>query len=96
MTPLGWLKWLGAAEMTTLVLMLLNVVTIHEPIISSVLGPLHGLAYTGTVITGILAANGRHAVWALSLIPGFGGWLGYRSARRSHMSRTSKDATPPL
>lgn len=72
------LKWLGVAEMVTLALMLLNIVTVHEPAISSVLGPVHGLAYTGTVIAGVLAAAGRHRIWALSLLPGVGGWLAYR------------------
>lgn len=74
------LRLLGIAEMATLALMLLNILTVHEPAISSVLGPAHGLAYTGTVIAGILAAAGRHRIWALSLIPGVGGWLAYRSA----------------
>lgn len=80
MGALQGLKWLGVAEMATLALMLLNILTVHEPVISSILGPAHGLAYTGTVITGILAAAGRHRIWALSLIPGVGGWLAYRSA----------------
>lgn len=73
------LKWLGAAEMVTLALMLLNIMTVHAAPVSSVLGPSHGLAYTGTVIAGALAAEGRHRMWALSLIPGIGGWLAYRS-----------------
>lgn len=74
------LKWLGVAELVTLALMLLNMVTVHAPAVSAVLGPAHGLAYTGTVIAGILAADGRHTVWARSLIPGLGGWLAYRAA----------------
>ncbi|GAA1813281.1 hypothetical protein [Nesterenkonia flava] len=77
------LKWLGVAEMVTLALMLVNIITVHEPLISSLLGPSHGLAYTGTVIAGILAAQGRHRVWVLSLLPGIGGWLAYRAALRS-------------
>lgn len=77
------LKWLGVAEMATLALMLINIATVHEPAISSVLGPSHGLAYTGTVIAAILTAAGRHRVWALSLVPGIGGWLAYRSAERT-------------
>lgn len=82
MSPLSILKWLGVVEMVTLALMLLNLATVHQPGISSVLGPLHGLAYTCTVITAVLSASGRHTVWGLSLLPGIGGWLAYRAATR--------------
>lgn len=83
MNALPALKWLGVAEMVTLGLMLLNIVTVHEPLISSIMGPSHGLAYTGTVIAGILASGGRQSVWLLSLVPGIGGWLAYRAASKA-------------
>ncbi|MBX8686520.1 MULTISPECIES: hypothetical protein [Mycobacteriaceae] len=55
--------------------MLLNLATVHLPAISHVLGPLHGLVYTATVVAAILLMNGTHRVWLLALIPGIGGLL---------------------
>jgi hypothetical protein len=64
---------IGTAELTTLAMMLLNIVTVHDPMISGVLGPVHGLAYTTTIIAAVLLAKGRYRVWLLALIPGVGG-----------------------
>lgn len=88
------LKWLGAAELVTLVLMLVNIVTVHSSGISSALGPAHGVAYTGTVIAGILAAESRRRVAGLSLIPGVGGWLAYRTARAAAAAEKAAWETP--
>lgn len=75
MTPRRALHLAGTLELVTLVLLLANLVTVHLPEVSSLLGPAHGLAYTGTVITAILVMAGRHRVWLLALIPGVGGLL---------------------
>lgn len=80
MSPRRILEIVGAAELVTLVLMLGNVFTVHKPEISAVLGPVHGLAYTVTVIAAVLVMNGRHRVWLLALIPGIGGLLSARAA----------------
>jgi hypothetical protein len=58
---------------------LANVGTVHLPEVTHVLGPVHGLAYTATVITAILAGGGRRG-WLLALIPGLGGLLAARVA----------------
>ncbi|MGW0433286.1 hypothetical protein ACWDV4_12215 [Micromonospora sp. NPDC003197] len=60
--------------------MFANIVTVHLPEISRILGPIHGLAYTTTVITAILVMNGNHRVWLYALVPGFGGLLAARIA----------------
>ncbi|MFD9701718.1 hypothetical protein [Lentzea sp. NPDC059081] len=70
---------IGTAELATLLLMLLNIVTIHHPTISGILGPTHGMAYTGAFITAVLAANGRKQVWLRALVPGIGGLLAARA-----------------
>ncbi|MCO1597460.1 hypothetical protein M8C17_20115 [Micromonospora sp. RHAY321] len=80
MSPRRVLQIVGTAELVTLVLMLMNVVTVHLPDVSRVLGPVHGLAYTATVITAILVMERRHRVWLLALIPGIGGLLAARAA----------------
>ncbi len=71
---------IGSIELLTLILMLLNLATVHLPAISHILGPLHGLVYTATVVAAILLMNGIHRVWLLALIPGIGGLLAARAA----------------
>lgn len=71
----------AALEFGTLVLMLLNLATLHLPVITKTLGPVHGLAYVSTIIVAALLADGRHRVWLLALVPGVGGLLASRSLR---------------
>lgn len=67
------LRVAAAAELATLALLLLNLVTVHAPAISGALGPLHGLAYVG-VIALVLADEGADAgTRARALVPGIGG-----------------------
>lgn len=82
MSPRRILEIIGAVELATLVLMLGNIVTVHQPEVSQVLGPVHGLAYTATVIAAALVMSGRHRIWLLALIPGIGGLLAARAADR--------------
>jgi hypothetical protein len=79
-SPRRILQIVGTAELVTLVLMFANIVTAHRLEISRVLGPVHGLAYTATLITAVLVAGGRHRVWLLALVPGIGGLLAARVA----------------
>ncbi|MFB6720921.1 hypothetical protein ACFCV3_12205 [Kribbella sp. NPDC056345] len=79
MNPRRLMHVIGTFELATLILLLANLATIHHPAISSALGPLHGLAYTSTVIIAVLTAKGRHRIWLLSLIPGIGGLLAARA-----------------
>jgi hypothetical protein len=69
-------------------LLLLNLVTVHHRTISGVLGPVHGLAYTATIVTAVLAANGRSQVWLRALVPGVGGLLAARAAPQDNLRRT--------
>lgn len=80
MNPRRILHTIGTVELVTLALMLLNIATVHAPAISSTLGPLHGLAYTTTVITALLLMKGHHRIWLLALVPGIGGLLAARAA----------------
>ncbi|MBO1806356.1 hypothetical protein [Leucobacter ruminantium] len=87
MSPRRMLQIAGTAELVTLILMLANMLTVHAPAISQILGPLHGLAYMATVIIAILVRGDRHIVWVLSLIPGIGGLLAARSASPQQLDR---------
>ena len=73
----------AAAELGTLLLMLVNLATVHVPAVSSALGALHGFAYTATVITAVLVSGGEHGVWARALLPGVGGLLAARRCERA-------------
>ncbi|MBE1878330.1 hypothetical protein [Myceligenerans pegani] len=80
MSPRRLLHLIGSVELATLALMLGNIATVHAPAISRVLGPVHGLAYTVTVLAAVLVMRGRHRVWLLALVPGIGGLLAGRAA----------------
>lgn len=82
MSPLRAMRLVGAVELVTLVVMLVNLATVHHPTVASVLGPLHGLAYLTTVIIAVLLMNGRHMIWLLALVPGIGGLLAARAIAR--------------
>ncbi|MEV6825259.1 hypothetical protein [Amycolatopsis sp. NPDC051102] len=79
MNPRRTLHVLGSVELGTLALLLLNLVTVHHRTISGVLGPVHGLAYTATIITAVLLAGGRTQVWLRAFVPGIGGLLAARA-----------------
>jgi hypothetical protein len=90
-SPRRILQIAGTVELVTLVLMLVNIVTVHLPEASRVLGPVHGLAYTVTVITAILVMGGRRRVWLLAFIPGIGGLLASRAASPEQLERRPLD-----
>lgn len=75
MNPRRALHVLGTLELVSLAVLLLNLATVHDRTVSGVVGPVHGLAYTATVITAVLVAHGRSAIWARALVPGIGGLL---------------------
>lgn len=86
MSPRRILHLVGGVELATLVLMLANLFTVHLPAVTRVLGPVHGLVYTGTVLAAALVMRGRHAVWLWALIPGVGGLLAARVASPEPLS----------
>lgn len=91
MSPRRILQIVGTVEFVTLVLMLANLVTIHLTEVSRVLGPVHGLAYSVTVITAILVRGDSHRVWLLAFIPGIGGLLASRAASPQQLDRQLSD-----
>ena len=91
MSPRRILQIVGTVELVTLVLMLVNLATVDLPEVPRVLGPVHGLAYTATVITAVLVMSGRHRVWLLAFIPGIGGILASRAASPEQLERQPLD-----
>lgn len=66
------LKIASAVELISLVVLFLNLATVHWPAVSSAVGPTHGCAYLLVII---LAFQQPRATKALALVPGIGGLL---------------------
>ncbi len=78
MNALRALRIAALVEALSLVILFLNLATVHLPALASALGPIHGCAYLiAIVLTWIITKTGL--IRALSLIPGFGALLVLRS-----------------
>ncbi|GAB3269928.1 DUF3817 domain-containing protein [Kineosporia babensis] len=68
------LQTAAAVEALSLIVLLLNLATVHVPALASALGPIHGCAYLiAIVLTWTLTKTTR--IRAISIIPGFGALL---------------------
>jgi hypothetical protein len=72
--PLRLLTAAAAVELLTLVVLLVNLGTVHVPVVATVLGPLHGCAYL-TAIVGAAVRTGLSRVTLLCFVPGVGASL---------------------
>ncbi|MER7076555.1 protein of unknown function [Saccharopolyspora kobensis] len=70
----------AAAEAASLALLLINLFTVHIDGVSSLVGPLHGMAYLVVIAATFLVPAPPAARW-LALIPGIGGLLALRRLR---------------
>lgn len=68
----------AVVECVSLVVLLANLVTVHLQVVTSLGGPVHGLAYLVVVVATLRdpAASGTAKV--LALVPGIGGLLVWR------------------
>jgi hypothetical protein len=69
------LRIAAAVELASLIVLLVNLATVHWPAVASLLGPTHGCAYLFVII---LTAGRREATTrmrATAVIPGIGGLL---------------------
>ena len=71
------LRIAARVEAASLLILLVNLATVHIAGIATLLGPLHGCAYLLVIGTVLQTARDRRARW-LALIPGFGGLLAER------------------
>jgi hypothetical protein len=70
----------SVTETCSLAVLLVNLATVHNPVVSGTVGLLHGMAHLGTIaVATLLSAPTR--VKALSLVPGIGGFLTLRRTR---------------
>lgn len=83
------LKWLTVAslvETVSLVVLLVNLATVHLPGIASAAGPLHGFAYLSTIATAFLLPLPTR-IRLLTLIPAIGGLWALSRAHRTNLPR---------
>ncbi|WP_199537186.1 DUF3817 domain-containing protein [Spongiactinospora gelatinilytica] len=83
MSGLPVLRFASAVEAISLVVLLVNLVTLHARPVSAVVGPLHGAAYLVVIMITLLArAPIVPGVRLRALIPGIGGLLAVRRLKR--------------
>ncbi|MEV5542436.1 hypothetical protein AB0L13_37000 [Saccharopolyspora shandongensis] len=77
MKPVLALRIAAGVEAASLAILLLNVFTAHLSPITSLGGPIHGMAYLVTIAATFLIPAPQSARW-LAIIPGIGGLLALR------------------
>lgn len=76
--PLRVLRIATAVELVSLVVLLVNLATVHLPAVASLVGPVHGCAYL-FVIGATLALTRSTPARLLAAVPAVGGLLVLRS-----------------
>jgi hypothetical protein len=69
------LRAAATAEVVSLVVLFANLFTVHEPAISSLIGPIHGCCYLLVVILTARHARATTSTRLLALVPAVGGLL---------------------
>lgn len=72
----------AAVECVSLVVLLVNLATVHLPVITSLGGPTHGLAYLVIVVATLRNPAASRTARMLAFVPGIGGLLVLRAAAR--------------
>lgn len=81
MPELRWLRLMSLVEVATLLILVVNLVTLHHAQVAAGVGPLHGFAYLATIATSFLLPLPR-SIRAWTFLPGVGGILAVWRARR--------------
>ncbi|MDQ3786606.1 MAG: DUF3817 domain-containing protein [Actinomycetota bacterium] len=66
-------------ECESLVVLFVNLATAHLPVITSLGGPTHGIAYLVVVVATLRDADASRTAKALAFVPGIGGLLVLRA-----------------
>jgi hypothetical protein len=82
MVDLRWLRVTAAVEGASLLLLIINLLTVHLGAVTSLAGPVHGGAWLATMAIAFLTPVPRLSRW-MSLLPGVGGLLAVRHAARA-------------
>jgi hypothetical protein len=65
----------AAVEFLSLLVLLVNLATVHLPVVSSLGGPVHGCAYLFVVVATLRNPAATKAAKAMAWLPGIGGLL---------------------
>ncbi|GAA2811100.1 hypothetical protein GCM10020219_098990 [Nonomuraea dietziae] len=71
------LRIAATVEAVSLTILLTNLLTIHAKPITSLAGPLHGMAYVTVIVAASVAQAAKGVRWR-ALVPGVGGLLALR------------------
>ncbi|MFF2062826.1 hypothetical protein ACFVWZ_13695 [Streptomyces sp. NPDC058200] len=89
------LRIAAAVEALSLTLLLLNLFTVHTQVITSLGGPVHGMAYLTTIlVVRLIPALTVHGATARAFVPGVGGLLALRRIERQTSSPPAHRPTP--
>lgn len=82
MTPLlRVLGVLSTLELISVVVLLANLVTVHDPEVARALGPVHGALYLAVAVTALVGRNLMNRTRVLALVPLLGGPFTMRQVR---------------
>ncbi|MCP2164303.1 DUF3817 domain-containing protein [Goodfellowiella coeruleoviolacea] len=73
------LRIAAAVELLSLLVLLVNLATVHLPAVSSLIGPTHGCAYLFVIIATVRLPGTATRTKLLSLVPAIGGVLVLRT-----------------
>lgn len=73
---------IAAVELGSLLVLVINLATVHVPVVATILGPLHGCAYVAMIVGSAVHAGPRSLPTLLSIIPAAGGALSIAALRR--------------
>jgi hypothetical protein len=71
----------AAAEVVTLGVLLVNLATVHDPVVARIAGPVHGAVYLVVALVALLSPDLRWGVRLLGLVPVVGGLAAVWRAR---------------
>jgi glucose uptake protein GlcU len=76
------LRIAAGVELVSVVLLFVNLATVHWQAVSSVVGPTHGCAYLFVIVATVRATNATTPTKLTALIPAIGGLLVLRQLKR--------------
>ncbi|MER7453464.1 hypothetical protein ABTW96_24610 [Nocardia beijingensis] len=82
MNPRHALRIAAITEILSLLVLLLNLVTVHWPMVATLIGPVHGCAYIAVIVLVFRVEGAGRGVKATALLPGVGGLLAFRDLSR--------------
>ena len=88
-SPLPILRVASVLEVLTLLVLLGNLFTTHDPAVSAAIGPIHGFTYLAVVVCALLVEGTPTRVKVLAWIPVVGGLLALRAG-----AGTARDGSP--